>query len=192
MTYHKHMGLQGLIDSNRRFDRGAQLANPQRIFRLRPFRASDCVAIASSLTDIPALYPGGDIWLHRRLEDVVAHKAICTVAFVRRRLVGLTLEIQKGQGRRKLSTIFVNPAFRGLGVGSLLLENCFRSWEIAELEEAIVTVRLARMTSTGAFLLRNGFKRIAIQRNRYGYGQDEAILRWSPLGSPEDRVTQVN
>jgi ribosomal protein S18 acetylase RimI-like enzyme len=150
---------------------------------LRPFCASDHSAVASLLKDLPSTYPGGDLWLHRRLQDVKSFKAFCTVVLVRGVLAGLTIEVEKGERRRKLSTVFVDPAFRGAGLGSLLLRNCSRTWEKCELDEVFVTVRSTKLHDTGVFLMLNGFQAIAIEKDRYGDGNDEAILRWAPATS---------
>lgn len=147
---------------------------------LRPFCPSDHSAVASLLKDLPSTYPGGDLWLHRRLQDVKSFKAFCTVVLVQSVLAGLTIEVEKGERRRKLSTVFVDPAFRGAGLGSLLLKNCSRTWKKCELDEVFVTVRSTKLHDTGVFLMLHGFQQIAIEKGRYGDGNDEAILRWAP------------
>ena len=129
---------------------------------LRPFRPSDRAGVTSLLTDLPALYPEGAKWLQRRLDDVVENRARCTLAVRHTAILGATIETPKGARHMKLSTIFVRPALRKRGVGSLLMEDCRRRWELSDLDDVIVTVAWARLPEVTPLFRRTGFEMVTI------------------------------
>ena len=145
---------------------------------LRPFRPSDRADVTSLLTDLPALYPKGAKWLQRRLDDVVENRARCTLAVCGSAILGATIETPKGTKQTKLSTIFVRPALRRRGVGSLLMEDCRRRWDLSDLDDVIVTVACTRLPEVTPLFVRTGFEMVAIEQARYGDERDEAVLRW--------------
>jgi len=144
----------------------------------RPFSPSDRADVISLLTDLPALYPKGARWLQRRLDDVVEGRARCTLAVCHTAILGATIETPKGRKHMKLSTIFVRPTLRRCGVGSLLMDDCRRRWELSDLDEVIVTVALTRLREVAPLFRRTGFEMLAVEQARYGDERDEAVLRW--------------
>lgn len=149
---------------------------------LRRFKPSDRADVTSLLTDLPALYPEGAKWLQRRLDDVIENRARCTLAVCHTAILGATIETPKGIRHMKLSTIFVRPAVRKRGVGSLLIDDCRRRWELSDLDDVTVTVAWMRLPEVTPLFRRAGFEMVAIEQARYGNERDEAVLRW--CGSP--------
>lgn len=160
-------------------DHAGPFSNGNVNLTLRPFVEADRARVTDLLTDLPGLYPSGGEWLQRRLTDATEQRATCTLAGWQGSIAGLTLETPKGKRRKKLSTLFVHPAYRNRGLGFQLLTNCLESWRRLELDEVIVTARVCNLTTLGPLLGRTGFLQIAIEKDRYGVGCDEAVLRWS-------------
>jgi hypothetical protein len=149
-----------------------------RVLSLRPFCRSDRLAVFQLLSGLPLLYPKSHIWLDKRLDDVLLGKAQCTLAQVGTIPVGLTIETPKGAQSVKLSTIFVDPKFRNMQVGSLLLGGCLRRWMLNEVSRAHVTVDARRSQYLLPFFSRFAFDLISTEHNRYGTDRDEHILVW--------------
>ncbi len=145
----------------------------------RPFQPGDRRTVFQLLSILPSLYPNGSSWLKRRLDDVLAGKARCTVAVSQWGIVGTTIETPKGLHRIKLSTIFVHPYFRGLNIGTRLLDRCRADWLRGDIDRVYVTSDLRRVGVLLPVLTRFGFRTEAIELGRYGSERDEIILSWN-------------
>lgn len=157
------------------------LFQSSNMFRIRPFSRADKPSIIRLLSILPKLYPGGANWLDQRLDDVIYRKARCQLAVTKwGQPIGVTIETPKEAYRLKLSTIYVHPSFRGLGVGTALLSNCHANWLREELRRVYVTVDLnisdTLYTNIGKF----GFRLKAFVPDRYGNGRNEVIFDWCP------------
>ena len=164
------------VSTTRKIERASAPTLPT--IALRPFSRPDRAGVTSLLADLPALYPEGEKWLQRRLDDVVENRARCTLAVCQSAILGATIETPKGTRHMKLSTIFVRPAVRKRGVGSLLIEACRRRWELSDLEDVTVTVAWTRLPEVTPLFWHTGFEMVAIEQARYGDDRDEAVLRW--------------
>lgn len=149
-------------------------------FVLCPFTERDRCSVTELLTLLPHLYPNGYFWLTRRLDDALSGRARCTLAKSRYGIVGVTIETPKGRNRTKLSTIYVRPSFRGLGVGTRLLEACLDRWVRSEVRSAYVTVEEGRSILLRPLLTGFGFRFQALERNRYGTDRNEVVFDWEP------------
>lgn len=147
---------------------------------LRPYRNQDKEAVFEVLSFLPLLYPKGHEWLEKRLGEVVHQSAECTLAICDSRLAGLTIETPKGLHVRKLSTIWVAPDFRSLGLGSRLLEACRRKWNKMEIRFAYVTADANVSLMLWPLLRNHGFRLLNTEMNRYGEGRNECIFDWNP------------
>src|SRR5689334_9991453 len=78
---------------------------------VEPYQPCHRNSVFDLLRDLPRLYPHGYKWLDRRLSDVLAKKARCTLALLGNLPVGLTIETPKGAHATKLSTIVVDPRY---------------------------------------------------------------------------------
>lgn len=148
----------------------------------RPFRPSDRAPVIRLLSILPRLYPGGRAWLERRLDDVLAGRARCTVALGPWGVVGTTIETPKGARRLKLSTIYVHPRFRGLSVGTGLLERCRADWLREGRSVVHVTADARRAPLLLPLFTQFDFKAEALEAARYGPGRDETVFSWEPHG----------
>lgn len=151
--------------------------------QLRPYQGSDAAGVVQFLSGVlERLYPTGGEWLNRKLRDPEGEGTICMLAETGSALLGLTIETVKDLGRRKLSTILVDEASRGLGVGTALIESCLDRWRHELLKEVYVTASLSVVGALALLLVPRGFQYRAIERERYGAGRDEVVLAWTPAG----------
>lgn len=148
----------------------------------RRLQANDLAAVMKSVgPTVDDLYPAGAHKLFHRLEDVLEGAALCTVAVRRGRpgdelVVGIAVESPKHDDRVKLSTLWVAPTFRRLGIARELVQSCVERWSRNGIT-AHLTVRQQCSASVVALLEPFGFSQIAIEPNRYGIGAHEVILR---------------
>ena len=136
--------------------------------------------VTAALTFLPQLYPEGDKWLERRLIDVESRRAQCWIVRVDSRIAAVAIETPKQPWRTKLSTFWVAPSFRRMGIGRSLL--CFQiaRWLRHEQREVAVTVDTGRLPGFAPLFTTHGFDVKTTERCRYGDGRDEAVLVWTP------------
>lgn len=132
--------------------------------------------VPALLRDVSDLYPEFENWLQRRLVDVRRGRAHCSVVASGGQVVGVAINTPKTIVRHKLSTIYVAPEFRGLGLGRLLFEKQMQSWHQAGARNYYVTVRENRAEPLVRLCWHYGLQPIAIDRDRYGVGQHEVVL----------------
>jgi hypothetical protein len=145
---------------------------------LRPFCRRDRADVFRLLSGLPLLYPKSEVWLDKRLDDVLSGKAKCTLAELGTTPVGLTIETPKGGQKLKLCTIFVDPKFRNMQIGTLLVRDCLKHWIRNEVTQAHVTVDAGKSQYLVPFFSRFAFDLICTEHNRYGTDRDEHILVW--------------
>lgn len=149
------------------------------LVRLRKFKSTDRLSVYNLLYFLPELYPRADHWLCKKLDDVLANKAECTLVESRFGVLGVTIETPKEKGYIKLSTIYVHPVARGQGVGSKLMQSAILRWQCNKIRKSHVTVDLKRVVFLEPLLTRNGFRYSTTSINRYGEERHEAIFNWS-------------
>jgi hypothetical protein len=130
--------------------------------------------------DLDGKYPEGRQWLERRFNDVLLGKAWSIIAVSHEGLLGAAIVTPKGQFASKLSTIKVAPHARRLGFGRCLLDVVTSTWLMAGIRDAIVTLDDADMATKAYFVTQPDFEALAFEKNRYGFGRNEAIFRWVP------------
>lgn len=147
---------------------------------IRPLRPKDLGALMPTVGAlVDSLYPKGAAKLLTRLEEALNGCATAHVAHLPRiGPIALASETLKGCDRVKLSTFWVDPRFRGIGVGGSLLDHRIGDWEQRDLSMAVVTVREERAAELEGLFIPRGFSRVATDINKYGEGQNEVILRW--------------
>jgi GNAT superfamily N-acetyltransferase len=129
---------------------------------------------------IASAYPHADLWLERRLNDVLDAKADCFIARDARGLRAIVIQTPKGSGRLKLSTIWVAERARGRGLGARLLDRCHKVWHQHAIDEVWVTASPAAVQSVERVLIPRGFVVSAYDRGRYTPGHIETVLCWTP------------
>ena len=142
---------------------------------VREMVADDRTELTGVLGIIPALYPGGDWWLRRRLDEVLANRAGCTLIEANGELVGAALVKRKSPSVAKLSTFYISPSGRGNGLGSQLIDSVMVNLSLAGVEEVYVTVA-HHLAEELQLLGPRGFTPTAFERDRYGNGRHEVVL----------------
>ena len=94
--------------------------------------------------------------------------------------MGAAIQSPKGQGRLKLSTLWIAPEYRGRGAGGLLLDKLVAQWRRAELLEVWVTTDLFHHHDLWPTIRRVGFESTTVVRAKYGPERDEVVYRWTP------------
>jgi GNAT superfamily N-acetyltransferase len=146
---------------------------------IRPYERNDKRAVVDLLEVLPALYPGGGEWLNARLDAAALGTARCSVAYLGGHAIGATIETPKNARRLKLSTIWVDPAVRGRGVGTALLSEATVRWAAEGRREVYVTSDLGVAPLLLSLIARFGFDPKAIEWSRYGPQRHEAIFSWT-------------
>ena len=125
-----------------------------RNVRIRPLKFADLDILMPTVgVLVDSLYPRGAEKLLARLEDALNGYAVAHVAEVSDfGPVALASETLKGDSRVKLSTFWVHRRFRGLGIGSSLLDRRIEDWCLADRDHAIVTVREDRAVRSSGLL----------------------------------------
>jgi GNAT superfamily N-acetyltransferase len=153
-------------------------ADAQSGVYLRRFQSGDRTQVLRLLSFLPDLYPGGSVWLDSRLNDVVDGKARCTLALRGEIILGITIETPKGCQAVKLSTIFVHPRFRGIGIGKLLMQVCSEQWQRDSILHCHVTADHRVADSLEKVLRHFSFEKTAVVNDRYGEGRHEVVFSW--------------
>ena len=104
-----------------------------RNIEFRPFGPRDQPAILGLLSGLSTIYPDSAGWLRRRLTDTLEHRARCTVAVLDDVPVAVLIESPKGPTEIKLSTLYVAPEYRRLGIATHSLhlpgrDGCAMAW----------------------------------------------------------------
>ena len=140
----------------------------------------DAAAVEALLSDLPHVYPGADVWLARTLRETAAGGASCSIARVGGKMAGVLIDKPKPEGRRKLSTLYVDRWARGRGAARALLDEAMRRWWAEGVAEAYVTCRVPRDDALIECLSSRGFAAGPLLPGRYGTGRDEQVLSWRP------------
>jgi GNAT superfamily N-acetyltransferase len=135
--------------------------------------------IQSLLWFLPSVYPGGDSWLANRLADVIAGKAYCSIGGVGGRLGGVLIETPKGRRHSKISTFYVHPCLRRLGIGSHLLRLHNGRWRSDGIDTVHITVSAECLNPLGAQLAHAGFRGIDQVPGRYREQSIESVFQLS-------------
>jgi ribosomal protein S18 acetylase RimI-like enzyme len=150
---------------------------------LRQYTEGDNEAVRNLLLPtLSNLYPGGASWLDRRLHEVLTGKPKCHLAYSQDDLVGALIETPKDERRVKISTLFVSPRRRGAYIGRRLLSYMQYQWGSEMPSEVYITAAQHVADGVQRCLTPFGFRRIALQVNRYGPGRNEVVFAWRPGG----------
>jgi ribosomal protein S18 acetylase RimI-like enzyme len=133
----------------------------------------------SLLSVLDGKYPGGLGWLDRRLDDVESGRAFAHLVSGGDFVAAAAVVTPKGARHMKLSTLFVHPRYRRLGLASRLTDRLLLSWPRAGVEQVVVTVD-GEDLATAAFFEKRGFENLADQRVPYGEVRWDRVMRWTP------------
>ena len=127
------------------------------------------------LKNLPRDYPGAETWLSGRLDDALSGRAECLVVLHSREIAGVAILTPKPLAL-KLSTIYVSERFRGLGLGSILMDRAIGAAASSGFDETYVTVAEHTVPLLRPLLDSRGFTCIAVERHRYGRNRHEAVF----------------
>jgi ribosomal protein S18 acetylase RimI-like enzyme len=138
------------------------------------------LATSGLLTSIAERYPNFPIWLERKTRDIQRHQATATAAFANHgEIIGVIIESYKNQERSKISTIYVRPDFRSLGIGSYLLASHLTR-SIAEGRRLFYTTFDSSLDADmGGFMKYMGFIPSASHCDRYRTSAIERVYTYT-------------
>lgn len=125
---------------------------------------------------LPVLYPEGHSWLAKALREVACGDADAFEIRSGDRLVGILLGKVKGN-RYKVRTLFVAPEYRGRGLGGDLLRRGIDAAYASGASFVYLTVADTMSDELAPLMRSEGFRQLALERNRYGIGRDELVFQ---------------
>lgn len=140
----------------------------------------DLRRVQSLLAVLPHLYPAGDTWLDRRLDDVLAGRARCTLVEVDNVVAGVAIETPKAFDRIKLSTFLIAEEYRNAGVGGSLIRFLHGRWVHDAVGQVHVTVAEHHHDQVRRAFAPVGFLTVAHEVDRYGPGRNEYVMTCLP------------
>jgi hypothetical protein len=140
----------------------------------------DLPRVQSLLAVLPELYPEGGAWLDRRLDDVLAGRARCTLVEVDDVVAGVAIETPKAFDRFKLSTFLVADEYRNAGVGGSLIRFLHGRWVRDAVGQVHVTVAEHHHDHVRRAFAPVGFLTVAHEVDRYGPGRSEYVMTCLP------------
>ncbi len=144
---------------------------------LTPFYGGDHVAHARRIFDT---HMAGGI-------DAVGHFSASQHMFIAEidgQPAGLIHVVGKKQDTAKISPLIIDPAFKGRGLGPILLEHAERFAEELGARQVYCTVASSNQSALG-FFRSKGYRITGTARNHYKQGVDEHML-YKQLGSDTD------
>jgi len=145
---------------------------------LRGITPSDRIELSKLLCDLELKYPGGLAWFDNKFDHLLLGKGRGVVAEYNSKILGVAITTPKGSKREKLSTLKIANKYRGLGIGTYLLNYMKRNWVQRGLDKVWVTVDARDVETVGYFSKKASFSNLSISKNRYGEGRDEVVLGW--------------
>lgn len=150
-------------------------------FELRPLHSNDVgQAVRLLRPTLDHLYPRGALLFERRLDEVLCGRASSTVVCIKGFVVGIATEVPKGARRVKISTLWIHPHLRRKRLGFVLAGFLVQRWMYTTVDSVHITVATGRLAALHGLLGTFGFRAVALEKDRYGVGRDEAILLWTP------------
>lgn len=144
--------------------------------KLRGYVQADRGEVMRLLTPVlRELYPAGEVWLARRLDDVAESQADCILATHDGKVVGVAIITPKKTGRVKLSTLYVTPTARGKGIGRQILKETLARLRSQGADEIYITAAHSVEDLIRPLLEAQGFIKLDRVPNRYGPGRHEDI-----------------
>lgn len=125
---------------------------------------------------LPVLYPGGAAWLARTACEVGNGTADAFAAVLDDATVAIGFGVLKPSNRYKVRTLFVSPAHRGQGIGTILIAALSDRAEHLGACEMYVTAAATIRDEFEPMIAKAGFERVGTEAGRYGCGRDEDIF----------------
>lgn len=152
---------------------------------IRPAQPEDYAGIREFLLESSSLYPGIEFWWDSRVRPTIEQgRRIVLVVDAGGSLEGLF--IGKPGNSAKLCTLRLRESVRNQGVGRVLVTEGISRLLDHNTNRFHVTVSEAAEEGSTAFFESIGFRRIAVQPNRYKRGVDEFVY-----SSPRNEVVEI-
>jgi N-acetylglutamate synthase-like GNAT family acetyltransferase len=144
-----------------------------RSFGVRRATTNDRDAIKALLDPVRRDYHDFDGWLRATLDDprTIVNLGVVNGATIE----GAAIWKPKDDRTAKLSTFYMRPEARKLGLGQHLLFHCLRQWVEKKVERAYVTAS-ATHEDIISFCLAFGFRIEGAAQRRYASGDTELVL----------------
>lgn len=141
---------------------------------IRPAKPEDYAGIRDFLLESSDLYPSIDFWWDNRVRPALERgRRIVLVVDAECSLEGLF--IGKPGNLAKLCTLRLRESVRNQGIGRVLVTEGLRRLLGCDTSRFHVTISEAAEEGSTAFFEAIGFRRIAVQPNRYKSGVDEFV-----------------
>lgn len=144
-----------------------------RSFVVRRATAQDRLAIAELLAPVRNDYPEFDGWLDRTLSDPTAVLNLGVVD--QAKVHGVAFWKPKDHRTAKLTTFYLHPEARNVGLGQHMLFHCLRQWVEKGVERAFLTAG-SEKEDIIRFCLAFGFRIEGVAHRRYVAGGNEVVL----------------
>lgn len=110
--------------------------------------------LADFLSDVSILYPEFDSWLNFKVRrNINTNERKILIAHDGDKIVGVAL-LKNTQLEQKISTFYVSPTYRGLGIGTKLMS---QSLELLDTNHTFITVSEERNSELSPLLKSTGF-----------------------------------
>ena len=141
---------------------------------IRPAQPEDYVGIREFLLESSSLYPGIEFWWDNRVRPTLElGRRVVLVVDAGSSLEGLF--IGKPGNLAKLCTLRLRESVRNQGIGRVLVTEGLSRLLNPDTSSFHVTISEAAEEGSTAFFESVGFRRIAVQPNRYKHGVDEFV-----------------
>ena len=149
-------------------------------FSATPIARPAEIADAGRLLEIQRLSPEAAQWTDSDLRALLAGKGAsrCTVADGQGQVLGLLVYLPLRDGEAEILNLAVDPAFRGRGVGALLLQHLLDQG----FSKIYLEVRSSNHSAVG-FYRRAGFAEVGRRRAYYSDPAEDALVM--ALGSED-------
>ncbi len=136
-------------------------------FVVRTIESKELPAVTENLPELQARYPDFSSWVKEKAVEIANKKAEAYVASIGGENAGFALVADKGQGVRKISTLFIKETFRGEGVGPRLLFGVTERAARDKVEKLYITLSEELRHKLEPLLDQYGFSVEGVSGRRY-------------------------
>lgn len=152
---------------------------------IRPAQAEDYPEIRDFLLESSSIYPGIEFWWDKRVRpSLELCRRVVLVVDAGGSLEGLF--IGKPGNSAKLCTLRLRESIRNQGIGRALVTEGVNRLLDQDTRKFHITISEAAEEGCTAFFESIGFRRVAVERNRYKRGLDEFVY-----SCPRNEMTEI-
>ena len=151
-----------LTDSNKEFVDRTRF--PLKVRALKP---ADFKKVSHLLEPVSKFYPNFHLWLKARLAAYRNKGTSVVVVESYGEVVGTAIGILKRGSRYKISTLYVNPVYSNIGIGTVLLNKMIDAAHEARANSIYITADSSLDETVGSLLRNNGFELVASEAGKY-------------------------